>query len=412
MFTKQLLYRQASVRNTSVNSSQQLKVVAQFPPRAFGRRNKKNAKQADKQQSNNQESIKAQDQITPEIESSSLQQRNNVTQQVDLQEQEQQANQQEIKSNNVEKPIAKEANNNDSDGPQQVEQQLQLQQQAKNQVQQNQQNSQPRESDVLIEFRNVHKSFGDKHILRGVNFKIYRGEAVGVIGASGTGKSTALRLIAGLLLPDDGEIYIKGKARKGLLADAPTGQAAPSEGLKVGMVFQSGALFDSLTVGENVGFLLYEHSTLPKRKIEQLVRESLECVGLKNVEHLYPSQLSGGMKKRVALARAIINDQNQAEQILMYDEPTAGLDPVASTVVENLIRSLHTTESNANGRNISSYVVVTHQHSTIMNAVDRLVFLHKGRVVWQGTIEEYQTTDEPIVRQFASGALEGPIKYR
>eukprot|EP01023_Acetabularia_acetabulum_P028510 TRINITY_DN2690_c0_g3_i4.p4 TRINITY_DN2690_c0_g3~~TRINITY_DN2690_c0_g3_i4.p4 ORF type:complete len:178 (-),score=21.34 TRINITY_DN2690_c0_g3_i4:1029-1562(-) len=177
-------------------------------------------------------------------------------------------------------------------------------------------------------------------------------------------------------------------------------------------MFQSGALFDSLTVGENVGFLLYEHSSLPSRKIEALVQESLNCVGLKNVEHLYPSQLSGGMKKRVALARAIINDQNAAEQILMYDEPTAGLDPVASTVVENLIRSLHTTESNENGRNISSYVVVTHQHSTIMNAVDRLIFLHKGRVVWSGTIEEYGSTDEPIVRQFASGSLEGPIKYR
>ncbi|KAL4423431.1 hypothetical protein ABPG77_005383 [Micractinium sp. CCAP 211/92] len=300
-----------------------------------------------------------------------------------------------------------------------------------------------------------------KQILRGATFKIRRGEAVGIIGSSGTGKSTTLRLAAGLLQPDKGEVLIKGEARRGLISDDDT-----SDKLKVGLVFQSGALFDSLTVGENVGFLLHEHTSLPAAKIKELVAESLGKVGLSGVEALYPSELSGGMKKRVALARAIVRDEkhDNVEQVIMYDEPTAGLDPVASTVVEDLIRDLHEKHgeghphhhhshkhagrkhsghhgsasfhaarpggpgSDGNGAavaagkvqeapkpprpgGITSYVVVTHQHSTIRRAVDRIIFLHQGRVVWEGSVEEFDTTDEPIVRQFASGSLQGPIKY-
>lgn len=275
-------------------------------------------------------------------------------------------------------------------------------------------NQQPDHNDVLIEFRDVHKSFGSKKILQGASFKIRRGEAIGIIGASGTGKSTTLRLAAGLLAPDKGEILICGKPRIGLLSDQ-TGE----EPLRVGMVFQNAALFDSLTVGENVGFLLYEHSNLPKDHVQRLVAESLAQVGLTGVESLYPSELSGGMKKRVALARAVVTDvRDTAEQVLMYDEPTAGLDPVASTVVEDLIRSLQQKREQGNGSNgasskggISSYIVVTHQHSTIRRAVDRIIFLHQGRVVWEGTTAEFDTTDEPIVRQFAEGSLEGPIAY-
>ncbi|KAL4440000.1 hypothetical protein ABPG75_003001 [Micractinium tetrahymenae] len=321
------------------------------------------------------------------------------------------------------------------------------------------------EADTLIEFRDVWKSFGSKHILRGASFKIRRGEAVGIIGSSGTGKSTTLRLAAGLLQPDKGEVLIKGEPRRGLISDDDT-----SDKLKVGLVFQSGALFDSLTVGENVGFLLHEHTSLPPAKIQELVAESLGKVGLSGVEALYPSELSGGMKKRVALARAIVRDEkhDNVEQVIMYDEPTAGLDPVASTVVEDLIRDLHEKhgeghphhhhahhahrhhkqhsghygsasfhaagsalldngDGNGNGAaaaqraeedakppcpgGITSYIVVTHQHSTIRRAVDRIIFLHQGRVVWEGTVDEFDTTDEPIVRQFASGSLEGPIKY-
>jgi len=274
------------------------------------------------------------------------------------------------------------------------------------------------DAEVLIEFVDVHKSFGSKCILRGASFKIRRGEAVGIIGSSGTGKSTALRLAAGLLQPDQGEILIKGEPRRGLISDDDT-----SDKLKVGLVFQSGALFDSLTVRENVGFMLYEHSNLPVEVIEKAVAQSLSKVGLSGVEELYPSELSGGMKKRVALARAIVTDATEdeegAEQLIMYDEPTAGLDPVASTVIEDLIRSLHDpngTRSHGGGRHsssggITSYVVVTHQHSTIRRAVDRIIFLNDGRVAWEGSVEEFDSTEEPIVRQFASGSLDGPIVY-
>uniref|UniRef100_A0A061R711 Putative ABC transport system ATP-binding protein n=1 Tax=Tetraselmis sp. GSL018 TaxID=582737 RepID=A0A061R711_9CHLO len=263
--------------------------------------------------------------------------------------------------------------------------------------------------DTLLELRDVHKAFGSQKILRGCSFKIRRGEAVGVIGASGTGKSTTLRLLAGLLTPDAGEVLVKGVPRRGLISDANDA----NEMLKIGMVFQSAALFDSLTVGENVGFLLYEHTNLPEARIREIVRESLAEVGLKDVEHLYPSQLSGGMQKRVALARAVVRDDSETkmEQVLMYDEPTAGLDPVASTVVEDLIRSLHKKPTSSEKGGISSYIVVTHQHSTITRAVDRIIFLHKGKVAWEGTAEEFETTTEPIVRQFATGSLQGPIVY-
>lgn len=265
-------------------------------------------------------------------------------------------------------------------------------------------------ADVLIELKNVYKSFGSKTILRGANITIRRGEAVGIIGGSGTGKSTTLRIMAGLLMPDLGEVLIKGRTRKGLLAD----DKELASQLKVGMVFQNGALFDSLNVRENVGFMLYEHSNLPDERIEELVAQALKAVGLSGVEPLFPGELSGGMKKRVALARAIIRDSehDHAEQVVMYDEPTAGLDPVASTVVEDLIRSLQSQRGpSMSAEGISSYIVVTHQHSTIRRAVDRLIFLHEGQVVWEGPTEEFDKSEEAIVQQFSQGSLEGPIKY-
>ncbi|XP_034932493.2 protein TRIGALACTOSYLDIACYLGLYCEROL 3, chloroplastic isoform X2 [Populus alba] len=241
-------------------------------------------------------------------------------------------------------------------------------------------------------------------------FIIRHGEAVGIIGPSGTGKSTILKIIAGLLAPDRGEVYIRGKKRDGLISDEGI------SGLRIGLVFQSAALFDSLTVRENVGFLLYENSSMSEEQIAELVTETLAQVGLKGVEDRLPSELSGGMKKRVALARSIIFDTTNETiepEVLLYDEPTAGLDPIASTVVEDLIRSVHMKGEDALGKpeKIASYVVVTHQHSTIRRAVDRLLFLHEGKVVWQGMTDEFMTSASPIVQQFASGSLDGPIKY-
>lgn len=266
------------------------------------------------------------------------------------------------------------------------------------------------DSDVLIECRDVYKSFGEKKILNGLSFKIRHGEAVGIIGPSGTGKSTVLKIMAGLLAPDKGEVYIRGKKRVGLVSDDDI------SGLRIGLVFQSAALFDSLTVRENVGFLLYEHSTMSDDQISELVKETLAAVGLKGVEERLPSELSGGMKKRVALARSIICDTTKESiepEVLLYDEPTAGLDPIASTVVEDLIRSVHIKGQDARGKpgNITSYVVVTHQHSTIKRAIDRLLFLHQGKIVWEGMTHEFTTSTNPIVQQFASGSLDGPIRY-
>lgn len=266
------------------------------------------------------------------------------------------------------------------------------------------------ESDVLIECKDVYKSFGEKDILKGVSFKIRRGEAVGIIGPSGTGKSTILKIMAGLLSPDKGEVFIRGRRRLGLISDEEI------SGLRIGLVFQSAALFDSLTVRENVGFLLYENSTMSDNQIDALVTQTLAAVGLTGVEDRLPSELSGGMKKRVALARSIIFDTTKdaiEPEVLLYDEPTAGLDPIASTVVEDLIRSVHLKGEVALAMpgKIASYVVVTHQHSTIRRAVDRLLFLYEGKIVWQGMTHEFTSSQNPIVQQFASGSLDGPIKY-
>jgi phospholipid/cholesterol/gamma-HCH transport system ATP-binding protein len=256
-------------------------------------------------------------------------------------------------------------------------------------------------TEPLIELKGISKSFGSNIILDGVDLTIHRGEALAVIGPSGTGKSTILRIIAGLLAPDAGEIYVQGQKRKGLIDDA-------EEPIGIGMVFQQAALFDSLTVEENVGFLLYQHSKLPGKRIQELVHQRLEMVGLSGIGARYPAELSGGMRKRVSFARAImVNPDNPKDnpQVLLYDEPTAGLDPIASTVIEDLVRKLQCTEGGC-----GSYVMVTHQESTIRRTADRVVFLYKGKVQWQGSLSEIDTTDNPLVRQFFSASIKGPIQ--
>jgi phospholipid/cholesterol/gamma-HCH transport system ATP-binding protein len=256
-------------------------------------------------------------------------------------------------------------------------------------------------TEVLIELKGVSKSFGNNKVLDNVDLKIYQGEALGIIGPSGTGKSTILRIIAGLLHPDEGEIYVQGVRRDGLIED---GVAS----VGIGMVFQQAALFDSLTVEENVGFLLYQNSTLRRSRIRELVNEKLEMVGLSGISHLYPAELSGGMRKRVSFARAIMSNPDHpsdSPEVLLYDEPTAGLDPIASTVIEDLIRYLQCTNGIC-----STYAVVTHQDSTIRRTADQLVFLYHGQVQWQGTVSQINSTDDPLIRQFMSGSTHGPIQ--
>ena len=256
-------------------------------------------------------------------------------------------------------------------------------------------------AEPIIELKGISKTFGDNKVLDEVDLTIYQGEALGIIGPSGTGKSTILRIIAGLLAPDSGEIYIRGKQRQGLIEDgeSPVG---------IGLVFQQAALFDSLTVEENVGFLLYQHSNLPKQKIRELVEEKLEMVGLPGIGDRYPAQLSGGMRKRVSFARAIMSNPDNPKdnpEVLLYDEPTAGLDPVASTVIEDLIREL---QSKTGGCN--TYAIVTHQDSTIRRTSDRIVFLYQGKVQWEGIVDDIDITENPLARQFFSGSVKGPIQ--
>ncbi len=256
-------------------------------------------------------------------------------------------------------------------------------------------------SPPLIELKGVSKSFDHQRVLDQIDLQIYTGEGLAIIGPSGTGKSTILRLIAGLIAPDEGEIYIQGQLRQGLAAEG-------KDPIGIGMVFQQAALFDSLTVEENVGFLLYEHSHLPRRRIRELVNEKLDMLGLAGIGDRYPAQLSGGMRKRVSLARAIIanpEDPTEIPGILLYDEPTAGLDPLASTVVEDMIRFLQRQPGGC-----QTYAIVTHQDSTIRRTADRIVFLHSGKVQWQGTPADIERTDNPYVCQFFSAAVEGPIQ--
>ena len=253
----------------------------------------------------------------------------------------------------------------------------------------------------LIKLKQADKSFGENPILNHVDLCVNRGEALGIIGPSGTGKSTILRLIAGFLPLDGGDIYIQGQRRTGLIEDR-------NDCLDIRMVFQQAALFDSLTVGENVGFTLYQNSNLPESKIRKLVEEKLEMVGLEGTADLYPAELSGGMRKRVSFARAVMSnpeDPDGRPDVILYDEPTAGLDPIASTVIEDLVRQLQCTD-----RGCGTYIMVSHQDSTIRRTADRIIFLYGGKIQWQGSVKEIDTTDHPMVRQFFSASVKGPIR--
>ncbi|MBX2864756.1 MAG: ABC transporter ATP-binding protein [Leptolyngbyaceae cyanobacterium MAG.088] len=252
----------------------------------------------------------------------------------------------------------------------------------------------------ILELKGISKRFGSNQVLDNIDLTVQPGEAVALIGPSGTGKSTILRIIAGLLAPDQGDIFVAGQQRQGLIEDA-------NDPVNIGMVFQQAALFDSLTVQENVGFSLYQNSDLSEAEISQLAEQALTMVGLPNICDRYPAELSGGMRKRVSFARAVIANPKEAQDkptILLYDEPTAGLDPIASTVIEDLIRNIR------GNQGCSTYLIVTHQDSTIRRTADRVVMLHKGSIQWMGHIDQIDHTPNPYVRQFFNASIEGPIR--
>lgn len=241
----------------------------------------------------------------------------------------------------------------------------------------------------MIQLSNVHKYFGKKHVLRGIDFTFDKGKTTVVIGPSGCGKSTILRLILQLIRQDQGEICVD---------DLDISKLKHRELEKfrsqIGMMFQSAALFDSLRVWENVGFMMLENSKLSKTEIKKVAEEKLEMVGLSGSADLYPAELSGGMQKRVGIARAIALNP----QILLYDEPTAGLDPVTSTVIEDLINDLQ--------KHISGIsIVVTHQLSTIFRTADLITMFYEGQILDSGTPDEMKHSQNQIVRNFLEGTV-------
>jgi phospholipid/cholesterol/gamma-HCH transport system ATP-binding protein len=256
-----------------------------------------------------------------------------------------------------------------------------------------------RPNSPVVEFIDVSMGWGERLILDGVALQVAPGERLVVVGPSGSGKSTILRLMAGLLLPTSGVVKVQGEEQHYLRLD----QRHPPD---VRLVFQNPALLASLTVRENVGFLLYRRSRLGEREIRERVRQALRAVGLEGTEEQLPGELSGGMQKRVSFARALIEDPTESRggvPVLLFDEPTAGLDPVACTRIEDLI--VETTElTHASG------VVVSHVHSTIERCADRVILLYDGRFRWMGTTDQYRECTDPYVVQFRTGSLQGPIQ--
>jgi len=245
----------------------------------------------------------------------------------------------------------------------------------------------------MIEIVDIHKSFTGKPVLNGVNLTINKGETLTIIGRSGEGKSVLLKHIIGLLKPDEGEILIDNES-----INKHSSKQMVELRRRFGMLFQGSALFDSMTVDENVGLGLREHTKISEYIIRSTIKEKLSQVGLFNVEHLKPAELSGGMKKRVGLARAIAMDP----EFILYDEPTTGLDPIMADTINNLIIHLQNT------LDITS-IAVTHDMVSAYKISDRIAMLFKGKIIFVGTPEEIKSSDNPVVQQFIEGKSEGPI---
>lgn len=238
--------------------------------------------------------------------------------------------------------------------------------------------------DPFVEFLDVSKAYGTKQVLRGANLQVYRGEVLVILGGSGTGKSVTLRHMLGLEAPDSGRVIVEEED----VTDLPEEELYRIR-KKFGMLFQSGALFDSMTVFENVAFPLREHTDMSEEEIARNVREKLELVNLPNTEHLMPVDLSGGMRKRVGLARSIVLDP----KVILYDEPTTGLDPITSQTINELIIDLQAK------LNVTS-VVVTHDIHSAFSVGDRIAFLHQGVFEWVGPMDEARDSEHPKLREF------------
>ena len=245
-------------------------------------------------------------------------------------------------------------------------------------------------SEGFIRYADVHKSFAGGPVLKGVDLAIARGESVVILGGSGSGKSVLLRHTIALHRPDRGEVWVDGVEISGLSEDE-----LQETRKKVGMLFQAGALFDSMSVYDNVAFPLHEHTDWPEEQVGARVAEVLGFVELEDVEDRMPSDLSGGMRKRVALARAIA----LAPQAVLYDEPTTGLDPITANAINRLIRGLQ------KRLGITS-VVVTHDIQSAFHVADRIAFLYEGRILFEGTVQEAQETREPLLREFLRGGVD------
>ena len=247
--------------------------------------------------------------------------------------------------------------------------------------------------DAFVEFKDVHKAFGNKKVLDGITFDIRQGETMVVLGGSGSGKSVLIRHIIGLHRPDLGHVLVDGED----IVEYDEEELIPVR-TKVAMLFQGGALFDSMNVLDNVAYGLREHTDMPDEEIREAVRRKLSLVGLEGVEELMPSELSGGMKKRVALARSIAMDP----RCILYDEPTTGLDPVTATTINELIRDLQR-------RLQVTSVVVTHDIASAFFVGDRIAYLFEGRMDFVGSVEEARSSKVPRLRHFLSGGREGSV---
>lgn len=246
----------------------------------------------------------------------------------------------------------------------------------------------------MIFIDQITKSFDSKLVLDKLSLKIEEGETKVVIGRSGCGKSVLLKHLVGILKPDSGSIFIGDKDITKI-----SEEELNSLRMNMAMVFQSAALFDSLNVAENVGFVLKEHYHLNKQEILKAVKEALALVELEGIEELMPQELSGGMKKRVAIARAIC----MKPKIILYDEPTTGVDPITADSIINLIKNLH------DHLKVTS-IVVTHDMKTAFKIADRIAMLYEGKIIAEGSPYEIENTDNPFVYQFIHGLSSGPIK--